>query len=228
MDLILLRHGEAEDAADPADDAVRRLTDDGRKKLTGSLPQLRLLLDDKKRLVIWTSPLARARQTAEILRDCLAAQGLRVPKVLPEHEFIASGDWNGFILAAKTLDPASSLVLVGHEPYWGTWSQRLCSCLLPFKKAPLPALILTLIPGTRSAMASPSGKARANCNGLSSPESLEKCARDVRTERYNMAVQEPHLPDPIALAETLSEIQRQNARQLTLMKKQLRLFRILR
>jgi len=33
-----------------------------------------------------------------------------------------------------------------------------------------------------------------------------------------MAVQEPHLPDPIALAETLSEIQRQNARQLTLMK----------
>ncbi len=134
MDLILLRHGEAEDAADPADDAERRLTDDGRKKLTGSLPQLRLLLDDKKRLVIWTSPLVRARQTAEILRDCLAAQGLRVPKVLPEHEFIASGDWNGFILAAKTLDPASSLVLVGHEPYWGTWSQRLCSCLLPFKK----------------------------------------------------------------------------------------------
>lgn len=134
MDLILLRHGEAEDAADPADDAARRLTDDGKKKLARSLPQLSLLLDDKKQLVIWTSPLVRARETAEILKSCLATGERALPSDVPQHEFIASGDWTSFILAAKTLNPASSLVLVGHEPYWGQWSQRLCGCLLPFKK----------------------------------------------------------------------------------------------
>lgn len=137
MDLILLRHGEAEDAAEPADpvaDAARRLTDEGKKKLARSLPQMRLLLDTKKQLVIWTSPLVRACETAEILRDCLAAQDMREPDKLSEQEFIASGDWPSFIEAAKTLGPATSLILVGHEPHWGHWSQRLCSCLLPFKK----------------------------------------------------------------------------------------------
>ena len=137
MDLILLRHGEAEDAThpgDPAEDAARRLTDDGKKKLARSLPQLQLLLDDKKQLVIWTSPLVRALETAEILRDCLAHQKKSVPDDLPRHEFIATGDWPGFVQAAKTLDPGTSLVLVGHEPHWGHWSQRLCGCLLPFKK----------------------------------------------------------------------------------------------
>lgn len=134
MDLILLRHGEAEDATDPADDAARHLTEDGRKKLARSLPQLSLLLDEKKELVIWTSPLIRARETTEILRDCLAARDFSVPDDLPQHEFIATGDWPSFVQVAKTLGPATSLVLVGHEPYWGHWSQRLCNCLLPFKK----------------------------------------------------------------------------------------------
>jgi len=137
LDLILLRHGEAEDAADPADpvaDAARRLTDEGKKKLARSLPQLRLLLDNKKQLVIWTSPLVRARETAEILRDSLDMDEKAMPADMPQHEFIATGDWPSFVEAAKTLGPATSLVLVGHEPHWGHWSQRLCSCLLPFKK----------------------------------------------------------------------------------------------
>ncbi|NCA97918.1 MAG: hypothetical protein EOM70_00930 [Clostridia bacterium] len=134
MDLILLRHGEAEDAADPTDDAARRLTDDGKKKLARSLPQLNLLLDEKKKLVVWTSPLVRARETAEILMNSLDTGERVMPADLPQHEFIALGDWSSFIQTAKTLDPSTSLVLVGHEPHWGNWSQRLCNCLLPFKK----------------------------------------------------------------------------------------------
>jgi phosphohistidine phosphatase len=137
MDLILLRHGEAEDAArpdDPADDAIRRLTDAGKKKLARSLPQLRLLLDNKKQLIIWASPLVRARETADMLVASLADQDTHLAAEVSQHEFIATGDWPGFVQAAKTLDPGTSLVLVGHEPHWGHWSQRLCGCLLPFKK----------------------------------------------------------------------------------------------
>lgn len=134
MDLILLRHGEAQDVDDPAADAMRSLTAEGQKKLAHSLPQLRLLLDPKKPLLIWSSPLNRARQTAQILRDGLADAGLDLPSGLPEYEFLATGDWGRFIQAARSLEPATCLVLVGHEPHWSQWSQRLCGCPLPFKK----------------------------------------------------------------------------------------------
>ena len=174
MDLILLRHGEAEDAThpgDPAEDAARRLTDDGKTKLSRSLPQLSLLLDDKKQLVIWTSPLVRARETAEILRDSLDLRERAMPDDLSQHEFNATGDW-----PASSRQPRRSI----REPAW-SWSDTnptgvtgasgSAAACCRLKKAPPPVSISILLPGIRWVMARPSGKDRASCSGLSSPGS---------------------------------------------------------
>ena len=72
MELYLVRHAIAEDRADAGDDE-RALTEAGRAKMiraTQGLRKLKVRPD-----LILTSPLRRARETAEIL-----AQGLTVPR----------------------------------------------------------------------------------------------------------------------------------------------------
>lgn len=128
MELILLRHGDAEDQTPDKSDEERNLTEQGAKKLRKSLPGLRALIEDCSKVRIWTSPLNRAVQTAEILAECL---GVSAAEPHPELE---KGDWNAFIREARQIDDATCLILVGHEPKWGQWSERLCGALLPFKK----------------------------------------------------------------------------------------------
>ena len=134
MNLILIRHGIAEDAAPGQADAERHLTQQGRHRLRDALPGLRRLLAGQSTLVIWTSPKSRAAETAEIL-----ARGLsnRPVQVVPS---LVSGDLTAFLATLAELPEKTSLIAVGHEPTLSLWSQDLCGTWLPFRKGAAAAI----------------------------------------------------------------------------------------
>ena len=108
MDLLIIRHGQAEPRSDGGSDASRRLTEAGRKKLRRGAKGLRKLVPELDALV--SSPLVRAVETAAIVAD--AYGGLAVeetPCLEPEREPKELADW----LAAR---PSATLAIVGHEP----------------------------------------------------------------------------------------------------------------
>ncbi|MBU2816393.1 phosphohistidine phosphatase SixA, partial [Acidithiobacillus ferrooxidans] len=79
----MVRHGKAEDPAARPSDLERELTTTGRSTVKGMAKGLRLCVSGK--VVIWTSPLPRARQTADILANAFAVKKIR------EHDAIAAG-----------------------------------------------------------------------------------------------------------------------------------------
>ena len=92
------------------DDAERPLTEEGKERMARSaavLARLDLRLD-----VILTSPLARARQTADIVAEALDAKG----KLFDENRLGVG--FNRDLLAEILRDHAGAeaLMLVGHEP----------------------------------------------------------------------------------------------------------------
>jgi phosphohistidine phosphatase len=113
MNLFLLRHGVAveRDEFDHAGDAARPLTPKGKKQLRAAATALRALglcFD-----VILSSPLVRARQTAEII-----TADLRLKKHLVFADELKPGG-GAKKLAQKIvrLKPgAANVLLVGHEP----------------------------------------------------------------------------------------------------------------
>jgi phosphohistidine phosphatase len=109
MELLIIRHGEAE-ARGSGDDASRRLTDDGRKKLRRGAKGLLELVPELDALV--SSPLVRARETAAIVAE--AYDGLRIEEsdcLEPEREPKELAEF----LAARP--PSEKLAIVGHEPH---------------------------------------------------------------------------------------------------------------
>jgi phosphohistidine phosphatase len=126
MYLYLIRHGIAENL-DPlvpnsiASDEIRTLTKTGRKKFTQvatKLHKLELSFD-----LIITSPLVRARQTAEILIDRQLS-----PKLEVSQDLKPSGNLPAWLTAwnARSIDTAiNTLALVGHEPNLSEWAELL-------------------------------------------------------------------------------------------------------
>lgn len=126
MDLYLLRHGIAEDTA--ASDAARRLTNEGRDKCRQAAAGLaRLGLQPTH---VWTSPLVRARETAEL--------------VLPDHpaekrDVLANHPPAELLSELQTLPESAVVVCVGHEPQLSTMVEFLLRAegLVEMKKAGL-------------------------------------------------------------------------------------------
>lgn len=137
MILILLRHGQAAEADPTGLDVDRQLTKKGIKKLVRSLAGLHLLMQGCEKVQIWTSPLTRARQTADVV-----AAGFRNAPIL-EKSFLSEGDFSALSLELANQTPAACLILVGHEPHLGEWSQAICGCRLPFKKGAAAAFAVS-------------------------------------------------------------------------------------
>ena len=114
MRIYLLRHGEAEPAAAGQADAGRKLTAQGRRQSARAGAALRML-GDAPALVL-TSPLPRARETAELAVEALAGKQRRPP--LRTLDRLASGAYPGEVLAAIPADQPS-VMLVGHQPTLG-------------------------------------------------------------------------------------------------------------
>lgn len=109
MDLVLVRHGIAEERGPGVDDFGRRLTTAGRARMEDAARGLARLVTPQ---VVFSSPLVRAMETAEILRERF---GLGRIRECPE---LAAPDYAALLEAVADAD-AEVAVLVGHEPWMG-------------------------------------------------------------------------------------------------------------
>lgn len=128
MELILVRHGKAGERSEEQDDSTRALTADGRKKLLKTLPALCGLIRDPGKVQIWSSPLTRAAQTADIMAGLLGQQ------LIICHDFIADGDYEALLAALAEVKSGETIMIFGHEPTLGLWSQAISGQHLLFKK----------------------------------------------------------------------------------------------
>jgi phosphohistidine phosphatase len=111
MEILLIRHGQAVEDAPGLGDAGRWLTAKGRKQ---TRKVARKLAGSRKRrpATLWTSPLARAVQTAEIL----AAEADYRGEVKTCPELSPGRDPGDLIKLLGGDDIEGPLALVGHEP----------------------------------------------------------------------------------------------------------------
>ena len=121
MKLYILRHGDAVEHGDPRyNENARPLTRKGvqrTRQLAHALRRMRIRFD-----VIRSSPLVRAKQTAEIV-----ARGLRQEFSLTD-ALKPSANLRELVEDLNALGPvAGSVLLVGHEPYLGNFVSLICT-----------------------------------------------------------------------------------------------------
>lgn len=142
--LYLVRHGIAENATAEIGDAERALTAEGRKRMKeiargfaaiGAAPQL-----------ILTSPLKRAKETAEILQACAAPEAK-----LSVYQGLDNTRSPEDVIAHLPHGRAREIALVGHQPSLGELASYLLTgspalAALPFKKGGIAAISLASLP----------------------------------------------------------------------------------
>jgi phosphohistidine phosphatase len=152
MNLLVIRHAIAEDkerfAATGRNDDLRPLTEEGRSKMRRGAEGLRVIVGRIGQLA--SSPLVRARQTAEIVAPALGVARVEIVDALrPDRSYDELVEW----LRGTTLpnDDEDRIVgIVGHEPHLSglvTWLmtggdesrielKKGGACLLHFDRAP--------------------------------------------------------------------------------------------
>ena len=125
--LVLWRHGIAEDRIAGLADAERALTKAGREKVKKIVPGLAPFLTPALDWLIMTSPLRRADETARLAGRRL---GLEVVTLAA----LAQGDWPEVTEALLARSAREGVLLVGHEPFLSECSKLMTGLALPFKK----------------------------------------------------------------------------------------------
>jgi phosphohistidine phosphatase len=152
MNLLVIRHAIAEDkerfAASGRNDDLRPLTEEGRSKMRRGAQGLRTVLGRIAHLA--SSPLVRARETAEIVAPALGAARVEIVDALrPDRSYDELLEWlQGTALPNE--DEDRIVGIVGHEPHLSglvTWLmtggdesrielKKGAACLLRFDRAP--------------------------------------------------------------------------------------------
>lgn len=156
MNLLVVRHAIAEDkerfAATGRSDDQRPLTDEGREKMRRAALGLKQVA--RRAHVLASSPLVRARETAEIIGPMLRASRIELVDALrPDRRYEDFIEW--FRGRASEDDEEveedeRTIAIVGHEPHlsglvtWlmtGSGQSRLelkkgAACLLEFSRVP--------------------------------------------------------------------------------------------
>lgn len=120
MQVFVLRHGQAEPQL--TTDEARNLTEKGRVDVAASVKNS--LSELLKVQEIWASPLVRAQQTAEIVRDILAQNGVSfqiktTSLITPESDPLRFFDE---LQVANT----NSVLLASHQPFVGDFIDLFC------------------------------------------------------------------------------------------------------
>jgi phosphohistidine phosphatase len=141
--VFLIRHGLAEERGDAwPDDAKRPLTDDGMSRMRKSvrgLSRLGVSFD-----LVLTSPLVRAKQTAEI-----AAAGVSPkPSIVTTDALSPDGSFAAVIADLEKHARKMRIALVGHEPGIGELAARLIGSrhAIEFKKGAVCRIDLETLP----------------------------------------------------------------------------------
>lgn len=143
LELFLIRHGLAAEAGDEhPDDAKRPLTSQGISRLrreARGLKAVGVAFDQ-----ILTSPLVRARQTADVFAQ---AQDRKPP--IAQTEALAPGGTPAQVTASLAdYGRRKAIALVGHEPNMGELAAKLLGTRtpVPFKKGAICCIELDSVP----------------------------------------------------------------------------------
>ena len=142
-ELYLIRHGVAEERGDAwPDDSKRPLTEDGTsrmRKAARGLSRLGVVFD-----IVLTSPLVRARQTAEIVAGGLAPR----PSLVNLESLAPDAGYAALITELEKHARKPRIALVGHEPDIGELAARLIGSRhpIPFKKGAVCRIDVDEIP----------------------------------------------------------------------------------
>jgi len=120
MELLIVRHAIAVERGDPAfeNDADRPLTPEGIHKFRLAARGLKEVAPKLDRII--SSPLVRARQTAEILRDVVSPHR----KIDFCDHLVPSGDHAELVAYLNRLG-VESVAVVGHEPHLSSFTSYL-------------------------------------------------------------------------------------------------------
>lgn len=116
MKLLLVRHAIALDRDIPGvSDHLRPLTEEGIDRFNKTARSLAQIVTAD---LVLTSPLLRAKQTAEILAREWPAVSMH------ESEALGSGSRAHFEDALRRLSNSTVVAVIGHEPYLSDWTAR--------------------------------------------------------------------------------------------------------
>lgn len=121
MKIYLIRHGIAEERSEHQPDEKRELTSNGiikTEKVAQKLSKLNIQFE-----IILTSPLVRAKQTAEILKQAQLSQ-----ETLEFYPLAPTGNiqnWFNWLQNSEYNKNDSTIALVGHQPNLGDWAELL-------------------------------------------------------------------------------------------------------
>jgi phosphohistidine phosphatase len=142
-ELYVIRHGLAEERGDAyPDDAKRPLTDEGisrMRKAARGLARIGVTLD-----IVLTSPLVRARQTAEAVAAGLDPR----PSIVNVDSLAPDGSYAAVIADLEKHSRKTRIALVGHEPTIGELAARLIGSrhAIEFKKGAVCCIDLETVP----------------------------------------------------------------------------------
>ena len=117
MQILLFRHGIAEEEGPDGSDFSRRLSEEGVVRTGQAAAGLARIIDPPQ--VILTSPRVRARQTADLLAEHLTSP-VEELKPLADHEPLR-------ILQALRKRKFRHVMMVGHEPTFSEIVEMLCA-----------------------------------------------------------------------------------------------------
>ncbi len=134
--LVLVRHGNPEEAGPDQSDKDRKLTRGGRRTLEVAFPRTFSLLGDIRTPEIWSSPAVRALETASIVADSTGVEGVTVKP------YLYSQDVNAFLADVEASD-ARTVIAVGHVPCMDVVARRLLGYGLRMGKGSVAAIELS-------------------------------------------------------------------------------------
>ncbi|HCU54432.1 MAG TPA: phosphohistidine phosphatase SixA [Gammaproteobacteria bacterium] len=148
MKLVLIRHGRAEERRLLQRDHTRALTADGRRRVRKASRGLRATVPGITHIA--TSPLMRARQTADVIATEYADAERHVcPGLAP------GSAPRGVVQWLRQLPAEATVAMIGHEPDLGRLAGYLLTgrpaALLQFKKGAAALLEFSSVPRAGSA-----------------------------------------------------------------------------
>ena len=120
MRVFVLRHGQAE--TQQTTDEARNLTAKGREDVALSLQYSLSELTQVQE--IWASPLVRAQQTAQIVCDILAAQGIHLS--IKTTDLITPESNPADVFELLQASKLNSVLLASHMPFVGDLLDMFC------------------------------------------------------------------------------------------------------
>lgn len=121
MEIILIRHGKAEEKREDLEDIKRHLTQKGEEEFKKLTPELKEKLDllDNRTIIIWSSPAMRALETAQFVADELQTD------ISSIYDFIYEGDFEKMSSEVQKLDDNTTILIVGHQPSLSEWTKHM-------------------------------------------------------------------------------------------------------